>query len=136
VESSQNALFSGVDVSIMIPNQPDHMFVYWATLANVGDLLKCGAKIYIYEKGFLHAKNICADGEVASVGSANFDMRSFYLSFEVNAFIYDGNEVKKLEEIFEKDMEDSRELTWEMYCKRSLWVKFKESISHLLSDLL
>jgi len=136
VESLKNAIFSGVDVRIMIPNQPDHMFVYWATLANVGDLLKCGAKIYIYEKGFLHAKNICADGEVASVGSANFDMRSFYLSFEVNAFIYDGNEVKKLEEIFEKDMEDSRELTWEMYCKRSLWVKFKESISHLLSDLL
>ena len=136
VESLKNAIFSGVDVRIMIPNQPDHMFVYWATLASVGDLLKNGAKIYIYEKGFLHAKNMCADGEVASVGSANFDMRSFNLSFEVNAFIYDGEEVKKLEEIFEQDMADSRELTWEMYCKRSLWVKFKESISHLLRDLL
>ncbi len=136
VESLKNAIFSGVDVRIMIPNQPDHMFVYWATLAYVGDLLKYGAKIYIYEKGFLHAKNMCADGEVASVGSANFDMRSFYLSFEVNAFIYDGDEVRKLEEIFEQDMEDSKELTWEMYCQRSLWVKFKESISYLLSDLL
>ncbi len=136
IESLKNAIFSGVDVRIMIPSMPDHMFVYWATLSYVGDLLKSGAKIYIYKNGFLHAKNICADGEVASVGSANFDIRSFHLNFEVNAFIYDGNEVKQLERIFEKDIGDSEELTWETYCKRSLWIKFKESISRLLSDLL
>lgn len=115
---------------------PDHMFVYWATYSYVGDLLESGAKIYIYKNGFLHAKNICVDGEVASVGSANFDIRSFHLNFEVNAFIYDGKEVAKLEHIFEKDMEVSEELTWEKYCQRSLWIKFKESMSRLLSDLL
>ena len=49
---------SGVDVRIMIPNKPDHMFVYWATYSNVGYLLKAGAKVYIYENGFLHAKQI------------------------------------------------------------------------------
>jgi cardiolipin synthase len=136
IESLKNAIFSGVDVRIMIPCMPDHMFVYWATLSYVGDLLRCGAKIYIYKNGFLHAKNICVDGEVASVGSANFDMRSFYLSFEVNAFIYDGDVVAKLEKAFEKDMEESEDLTWEKYCQRSLWIKFKESISRLLSDLL
>lgn len=135
-ESLKNAISSGVDVRIMIPSMPDHMFVYWATYSYVGDLLRHGARIFIYNNGFLHAKNICVDGEVASVGSANFDMRSFYLNFEVNAFIYDECEVCKLEDIFEKDMDHSEELTWEKYCNRSLIIKFKESISRLLSDLL
>jgi cardiolipin synthase len=136
IESLKNAISSGVDVRIMIPCMPDHMFVYWATYSYVGDLLNHGARIFIYTNGFLHAKNICVDGEVASVGSANFDMRSFYLNFEANAFIYDGDEVGKLERIFENDMLDSEELTWEKYCKRSIVIKFKESISRLLSDLL
>jgi cardiolipin synthase len=136
LESLKNAIFSGVDVRIMIPNKPDHMFVYWATYHYVGVLLNAGARIFIYNKGFLHAKNICVDGEVASVGSANFDMRSFYLNFEANAFIYDASEVYKLESIFQSDMADCDELTKLKYQNRSLWIRFKESISRLLSDLL
>ncbi|PKM85349.1 MAG: cardiolipin synthase [Firmicutes bacterium HGW-Firmicutes-11] len=136
MESLRSAIFSGVDVRIMIPNMPDHMFVYWATYSYVGELLSIGAKIYIYNGGFLHAKNICVDGEVASVGSANFDIRSFRLNFEVNAFIYDEEEVYKLESIFQSDMSVSDELTMETYEKRSLFIKFKESIGRLLSDLL
>ncbi|MDD2216732.1 MAG: cardiolipin synthase, partial [Eubacteriales bacterium] len=136
LESLKNAIFSGVDVRIMIPNKPDHMFVYWATYYYVGILLNAGAKIYIYNNGFLHAKNICVDGEVASVGSANFDMRSFYLNFEANAFVYDSEEVYKLESIFQSDMSYCEELTKLKYRNRSLHIKFKESISRLLSDLL
>lgn len=136
MESLKNAIASGVDVRIMIPNKPDHHFVYWATYYYVGELLQAGARIYIYQNGFLHAKNICVDGEVASVGSANFDMRSFYLNFEVNAFLYDAEEVYKLESIFESDIALSDELTVEMYEARSLWIKVKESFSRLLSDLL
>lgn len=136
IESLKNAISSGVDVRIMIPSMPDHMFVYWATYSYVGELLQYGARIFIYNDGFLHAKNICVDGEVASVGSANFDIRSFNLNFEVNAFIYDGKQVRLLEDIFRGDMDDSTELTWEAYTRRSLIIKFKESISRLLSDLL
>ncbi|HHX13986.1 MAG TPA: cardiolipin synthase [Clostridiales bacterium] len=136
IESLKNAIYSGVDVRLMIPDKPDHMFVYWATLYYCGELLAAGARIFIYRNGFLHAKTICVDGEVASVGSANFDMRSFYLNFEVNAFIYDPEEVYKLESIFEADIAESEELTEEKYRKRSLWIKFKQSISRLLSDLL
>ena len=99
-------------------------------------MLNAGARIFIYNKGFLHAKNICVDGEVASVGSANFDMRSFYLNFEANAFIYDAAEVYKLESIFQSDMSDCDELTKLKYQNRSFWIRFKESISRLLSDLL
>jgi len=98
--------------------------------------LDIGAKIYIYDNGFLHAKTLCVDGEVASIGSANLDIRSFRLNFEVNAFIYDAAEVYKLEAIFENDMTKSHELTKELYIKRSVIIKFKESVSRLLSDLL
>ena len=73
---------------------------------------------------------------MASVGSANFDVRSFKLNFEANAIIYDGREACRLEEIFEKDMENCHELTQELYEQRSLWIRFRESIARLLSDIL
>jgi len=136
LEALKMAAFSGVDVRIMIPCMPDHMFVYWATYSYVGILLDAGARIFIYDDGFLHAKTICVDGEVASIGSANFDIRSFRLNFETNAFIYDASEVYKLEAIFETDMTKCRELTKQLYRNRPMSVKFKESISRLLSDLL
>ncbi len=130
------AALSGVDVRIMIPNKPDHMFVYWATYSYVGILLDVGAKIYIYDKGFIHAKMIVVDDQAASVGTANIDNRSFTLNFEVNAFIYDIDVSHSLSEIFERDMLDSYELTKALYEQRSLWIKFKESVSRLLSPIL
>lgn len=136
LEALKTAVLSGVKLSIMIPCKPDHLFVYWATYSYVGELLDIGARIFIYEKGFLHAKTICVDGEVASVGSANFDIRSFRLNFEVNAFVYDGVETKKLQDAFERDLLKSSQLTREQYHQRSLIVRLKERISRLLSDLL
>ncbi|HYE67872.1 MAG TPA: cardiolipin synthase [Anaerovoracaceae bacterium] len=136
LEILKTAVLSGVDVKIMIPCMPDHMFVYWATYSYVGVLLNLGAKIYIYDEGFMHAKTICVDGEIASIGSANFDIRSFRLNFEANAFIYDAAEVYKLEAIFETDIMKSHELTKHLYRNRPLIIKFKESVSRLLSDLL
>ncbi|MEG1584702.1 MAG: phospholipase D-like domain-containing protein, partial [Anaerovorax sp.] len=136
MESLKMAAQSGVDVRIMIPCMPDHMFVYWATYSYVGDLLYSGARIYIYDNGFLHAKTMVVDGEVATVGSANFDRRSFKLNFEANAFIYDASEAYKLEAIFESDMTHCHELTRALYRKRSTLIKFKESIARLLADLL
>ena len=136
LEALKMAVLCGVDVRIMIPCMPDHMFVYWATYSYVGILLSYGVKTYVYDEGFLHAKTICVDGEVASIGSANFDIRSFRLNFEANAFIYDASEVYKLEAIFETDMMRCHELTKQLYHNRSPIIKFKESISRLLSDLL
>jgi cardiolipin synthase len=136
MESLKTAALSGVDVRIMIPRMPDHMFVYWATCSYVGVLLNAGAKVYIYDNGFLHAKTMTVDGEVASIGSANFDIRSFRLNFEGNAFIYDASETYKLEAIFETDMTQSHELTKALYRNRSAVIKFKEGVSRLLSGLL
>lgn len=130
------ACLSGVDVRIMIPNKPDHIFVYWATYSNVGHLLKAGAKIYIYDNGFLHAKQIVIDDEVATVGTANIDVRSFKLNFEVNAFIYDHDKSHELAELFEQDLLLSRELTIDMYRERSFSIRIKESMANLISPIL
>lgn len=130
------AALSGKDVRIMIPNMPDHLFVYWATYSNIGDLLKCGVRAYTYENGFLHAKMIVIDHEVASLGTANFDIRSFKLNFEINAFIYDTCFSQNLSTIFLQDLKRCKELTLEAYQSRSILVKFKESLSRLISPIL
>jgi len=135
-EALKTAGLSGVDVRVMIPNKPDHPFVYWAGLSYMGELLHAGVKFYTYEKGFLHSKVFIMDEFVSSVGTANLDIRSFKLNFEVNAFIYDSIINLKLTDQFKKDLDDCKEITLEVYETRSRIVKFKESISRLLSPIL
>lgn len=130
------AALSGKDVRVMIPNKPDHPFIYWATFSHIGKLLKTGAKVYIYENGFMHAKTVVIDRKMSSAGTANIDIRSFKLNFEVNAFIYDRQTSEMIAQSFEQDMLNSTRLTEELYEKRSRWIRFKESISRLLSPIL
>lgn len=130
------AALSGVDVRIMIPNKPDHPFVYPVTFSFVAEMMGAGAKIYIYEHGFLHAKSMVIDDKVSSVGTANVDMRSAELNFEINTFIYHERFAEEMKENFQKDMSSSTQLTEEMYESRSFYQKTKESVSRLLSPLL
>ncbi|MEG0075677.1 MAG: cardiolipin synthase [Eubacterium sp.] len=136
MEALKIALLSGIEVHIMIPNKPDHIFIYWATLSYVGELISYGAKVYIYNNGFLHAKVVVVDDQIASVGSCNFDIRSFTLNFETNAFVYDPNIAKKLHAIFIKDIDNSIAYTLDDYKKRPRLIKIKESISRLFAPLL
>lgn len=136
IESLRIASLSGVDVRIMIPNMPDHPFVYWGTYSYVGDLIKSGVRSYKYNKGFLHAKTIVVDGEIASVGTANMDIRSYKLNFEVNAFIYNHKVAGDLERIFNEDIKECEEITEELYKCRTKLIQFKESIARLLSPIL
>lgn len=127
---------SGLDVRLMIPCKPDHPFVYWATYSYVKDLLEAGARCYIYENGFLHAKGVMVDGQVSCYGTANMDIRSFELNFEVNATIFDKGTTRRLEEAFLKDLENCKEVTKEVYEERGLIIRVKEQCSRLLSPLL
>ncbi|MDD1707118.1 MAG: cardiolipin synthase [Methanoregulaceae archaeon] len=129
------AALSGVDVRIMIPCKPDHPFVYWSTLSFIGDLLDTGVKAYTYDNGFIHAKTIVVDGIAASVGSANFDIRSFRLNFEANAFFYDQGYGGQMKKAFLDDLPKCTEITVETYKNRSRWIKGKESVSRLFSPL-
>lgn len=130
------ALLSGKEVYLMIPRKPDHMFVYWASLYYGAELLRMGARIYVYQKGFLHAKGMIMDDELYCFGTANMDIRSFHLNYEINAIVYGEAEVRKMCEIFEKDLQDCKQLTYEEYNSRSLKIRIKEHISRLLSPLL
>jgi cardiolipin synthase len=135
-EALKIAGLSGLDVRIMIPNKPDHPFVYWAGLSYIGELLEAGVKFYTYERGFLHSKVIITDDTVSTVGTANLDIRSFKLNFEINAFIYDKETNSKLAERFIRDLDNCREITMDMYQSRSRIIKIKESVSRLLSPIL
>lgn len=127
---------SGVDVQLIIPSKPDHMFVYWATITSVAQLIRDGVKVYTYENGFIHSKMMIIDDEVSSVGSSNMDIRSFELNFEINAFMYDEHIAKQLKDAFFEDLKVSKELTIERYEQRSNWIKFKQSIAKLASPIL
>ena len=77
-----------------------------------------------------------ADDTIASVGSANLDVRSFKLNFECNAFCYDCELTRQLKHIYENDFEKCTELTPEYFDKQSRWRKFKQYFSRLLSPIL
>lgn len=130
------AVRSGIEVSIMIPCKPDHPFVYWATYSCVGELVMQGAKCYTYQNGFIHTKGIIVDELVLSYGTANMDIRSFALNFEVNAIIYDKEKAEEMMGYFREDLKNCKLITKNVYAGRSLWIRFKEQISRLLSPLL
>lgn len=139
-ESILNALMmavrSGIEVNIMIPCMPDHPFVYWATYSYIGDMVMAGAKCYTYENGFLHSKGIVVDGEVLCYGTANMDIRSFALNFEVNAVIYDPKKAQEMERIFQEDLKVCRQITRNFYAGRKLIIRLKEQVCRLMSPLL
>ena len=130
------AAMSGVDVRVMIPCKPDHPFVYWATYSYIGDLLAAGVKCYTYDNGFLHAKGMVVDGLVSCYGTANMDIRSFKLNFEVNAVIYSIRIARRMEEIFREDLKVCTQVTEYLYGKRSCLVRIKEQFSRLFSPVL
>ena len=130
------AVKSGIEVNIMIPCMPDHPFVYWATYSYIGDMVMAGANCYTYNNGFLHSKGMIVDGKVLCYGTANMDIRSFALNFEVNAVIYDEKKAQEMVDIFQKDMEVCRQITRDYYTGRNLKIRIKEQVCRLLSPLL
>ncbi len=135
-EALKLALLSGVSVHLQIPNKPDHPFVYWATYSFAAELLQYGAVVETYEKGFMHAKTMIIDNGIVSVGSANIDVRSFRLDFEVNCVLYDEQMAQTVRNAFFQDSRDSKSLTKELYQNRGLVIKVKEGLARLISPLL
>ncbi|MBL0386779.1 cardiolipin synthase [Tumebacillus sp. ITR2] len=132
----KTAALSGLDVRLIVQGIPEYQLTYWASRSYFEELLQAGVKIYKYQKGILHAKVIMIDDEIGIVGSANMDIRSFQLNFEASALVYDRNFVKRLQEDFTQDIEDSILVELESYKSRPLSDRFKESGARLLSPLL
>lgn len=132
----RTAALSGIDVRLIIPGVPDSKLVLMATLSYIEEMLDAGVKVYRYEKGFIHAKVLIIDDLIASVGTANMDMRSLNSNFEINAFLFEQSTIERLERDFISDMNNSRELELSSFVRRSRKQKVAESIAHMLSPLL
>ncbi len=130
------AALSGVELIILFPKIADHKIVNTASYSYFQEILESGGKVYLYNRGFLHSKVIIIDDFMASTGSANMDLRSFKLNFEVNAFIYDKNIIEEIKKDFMDDLNNSEELERIKFENRSTRMKIKESISRLFSPLL
>lgn len=130
------AALSGIEVKLLVPKEGDSKIVNTATQSFFEGLLKAGVKIYLYEKGFVHSKVFVIDGKLASVGTANLDMRSFDLNFEVSALIYDEEIAKEVRTSFYEDLENSVEFTYEQWQQRSKIRQIGEKIMRLVSPFM
>ena len=99
VKALQTAALAKVDVRLMIPERSDSTVLRFASFSYITEMLRAGVKVYFYQPGILHSKTIIIDDELCSVGSTNFDFRSFEHNFEANAFIYDREDVYKRQPI-------------------------------------
>jgi cardiolipin synthase len=117
-----NAVRRGVDVRVLVPSDEhnDVPATKAAGRAAFGTLLAGGVRIFEYAPTMYHLKAMVVDGVFSTVGSANFDARSFHLNEEVNLFVYDAAFARKMEDSFRRDLEHSRPYTLEMWRSRPL----------------
>lgn len=130
------AALSGIDVRILVPSRPDKRIVFFASRSYFPELLEAGVKIYEYQNGFMHSKIIIVDHELASIGTANMDMRSFHLNFEINAFLFKTKSTHALVDDYLQDIDSSKEIILESFLKRPFLLRLFESTARLLSPLL
>lgn len=130
------AAMRGVDVTIVVPQHLDAPLVAAAARAHYLELLEAGVKIFHYHAGLLHAKTMTADRKLALIGSANVDMRSFWLNFEITLFIYD-DDFSSLVRFMQKDyLNKSTRLQRDEWAARSALLRFGDNCAQLLSPLL
>ena len=130
------AALGGVEVTVIFPGISDSKVVQYSSRSYFDKLLKAGVNIYLYQKGFMHAKLLMVDGLVSSVGTANMDFRSFEQNLEVNALIYDRDVNARLSAQFHEDLKQSEKLTLMAWSKRSKKERVMESFARVFAPLL
>ena len=137
LEAIKAAALSGVDVRIMCtPRGGSYQMPYRAAYTYFADVARAGAKIYLYNKGYFHSKTINIDSEVCAVGTANFDIRSFFLNYETMAVIYDKSVAQELEADYMNDIQNCDEWSLEEYEHAPVWRRLADSIVRLASPIL
>ena len=131
----QNAARAGVDVRILIPDKPDHMFMYWNNQTFANELMKAGVRVFRYNDGFIHEKVIVMDEECLSVGSANMDNRSLTLNFETNVLVYNEELTTQAADQFLRDLEVSTEYSCAEFDRRTTKMKVRMAISRMFKLL-
>lgn len=136
VMALKTAALGGIDVRIILTGLLDKRLPYWAALTFIGDLLTAGVRFFYYNRGFMHAKTIVVDDKCCSVGTANMDIRSFQLNYEINALMYDELLAGKIVAMFYQDLEFCREFTRADYDKISRPSQLRNSLARLFAPLL
>ncbi len=136
ITALQIAAKIGIDTRLIVPKNSDSWIAERATNSYMQPLLEAGIKVYLYKKGFIHAKTMVVDDIFSTVGTCNLDNRSFDINFEINALIYNADKARELKSHFEEDLEDCVELDLKQWSERSKWCKLKESFSRLWAPLL
>jgi len=131
-----NAALGGVAVHIMMTGIPDRHLPFWAAYSFFEPLLRSGVKIYQYQHGFLHAKMLSIDDAICSVGTANMDIRSFQLNYEVNMLIYDDHIARNLAGQFVQDQKFCKVMTLADYERLGILKNFRNSIARLFAPIM
>lgn len=131
----QLAALRGVDVRILLPEDPDHLLVYLSSFSYLPTAEKAGIKIYRYGGGFLHEKAMLVDDRYSTIGTANFDNRSFRLNFEMTMIFDDEGFNGEVEQMFLDDFEASRLLDAEDLTEKSFPFRFAVKCSRLLDPI-
>ncbi len=132
----QTAALSGVDVRVMIPAQSDSGLLSQASSSYVTESLQAGIKMYFFLPGMLHAKMMIVDDEMVSIGSTNFDFRSFEHNFEANIQIYSRSVCAQATDIFFNDLRQCRRVSPAEWKERPWSHKAAQSVLRLLSPIL
>jgi cardiolipin synthase len=136
IKALELAALRGIDVRIITTGKPDSLPVYMAAFHYIDQLRDLGIKFYAYQPGFLHEKVMLIDDEISSVGTPNFDNRSFRLNFEVTAVISDKQFASEMEAMFEKDFAHAVIIDPESLDKKPFWWRFSVSLSRLAAPVL
>jgi len=132
----KTAAMRGIKVVVVMTGVPDNPVPYWAAFSYFEDLLKAGVKVFQYKKGFMHAKMYSSDGKVCSIGSANFDIRSLLLNYEINTVFYDEAVTKAVDAQIELDLKECREVLLTELKHSSVLTRLRNSLFRLFSWIL
>jgi cardiolipin synthase len=130
------AAIRGVDLKLMLPARSNHRVTFHAGRSFYSQLLEAGVEVREYVPGIVHAKTLVADRSVSLVGSANMDLRSFRLNFEVHTLVHDPATATTLGQAFRDDVADSRRVELESWKQRAWTLRIKEGAARLVSPLL
>ena len=128
-----HAALRGVDVRIILPQKPDHLLPWLSSYTFYPLMLEAGVKIWRYQRGFMHQKILLADHDLAIVGSANLDFRSFMLNFELSAVVQDAAFARSVEKMFEKDFARSEAENLQKFEKGKFAFRLKCRLAALMS---
>ncbi|HEY1686724.1 MAG TPA: cardiolipin synthase [Tepidisphaeraceae bacterium] len=126
----------GVDVTLVLPDKSDNIFTAAASRAHFHTLLNAGIRLFFFRPGLLHTKTITVDGQIAVMGSANIDVRSFYLNFELSMLLYDSSVTEQLQAVQQSYISQSRQMHLDDCDQRSLVFRYIDAVVALISPLL